>query len=606
MTTVKCRGATSLLRDVYLSGERPWGLEPTPVPQVPESISGDIDQLVQMEMVSMAQMGQEVDPGMMQERQQQLRREAHRATLKQAEEAAGHSEDRVEDILLEGNFYDAFSEFLTDLPIFPFACLKGPVVRNIMQLEWKDGTLTEVKKPRMYWQRISPFDLYFTPGATRIEDCDVIERSRVARRDLNALIGLPGYDDDAIRQVLTDYDHGLQEYLDEAETERADEENRENPYLNRSGLIDTLEFHGSVKGEWLLEYGFTAEQIEDPDQDLSVIAWLIGKHVIKVQLNPNPNKRHPYYITCFEKVPGSLYGNALPETLGDAQSVANAALRSLVNNMSIASGPQVMINEDRLSPTTDSDRLYPWKRWRFVDDPFAATANAPPISFFQPNSNAQELLGIYKEMSILADEVSAIPRYITGGTQASGGAASTASGLSMLMNNASKVLQNVAASIDNDVLKPLLEDLYMMVMLTDTTGLLRGDEQIVVRGVTVATQKETERMRRLEFLQMTANPMDSEIVGADGRAALLRAVAEDLGLPHEEIVPSEDALAARREHEAQAAELEAQAQQQAARELGVGDQQRQAREAQAQQAPKPSDARARPGAETDNMHRTNP
>jgi hypothetical protein len=176
----------------------------------------------------------------------------------------------------------------------------------------------------------------------------------------------------------------------------------------------------------------------------------------------------------------------------------------------------------------------------------------------------------------------------------------------MLMNNASKVLQNVAGAIDNDVLKPLLQDLYMMVMLTDRTGMLRGDEQIVVKGVTVATQKETERMRRLEFLQMTANPIDSEIVGMEGRAALLRAISKDLGLPEESIVPTDDMLRAQREHAAQAGELDAIANDKKQAEAGAGDQQRAARQAQGDQAPKPTDAQTRVGAETDNMHRTNP
>lgn len=610
MTTVKCRGATALLRDVYLSGDRPWTMSPTPVPRTPEDVIGNVEALIQMEAQSLQMMGQPVDPEALDKRRTQLLKEADRATLKNAQEAAVAAEKRVDDILLEGAFYDAFSEFLTDIPIFPFACLKGPVVKNTTQLEWRDGVLVEVTKPKMYWTRVSPFDVYFTPGASRIEDCDVIERIKLSRKDLNALLGLPGYDEDAIRQVLNDYDEGLQDFLDEAETERADEENKENPYLNRSGLIDTLEYHGAVQGHMLLDYGFTDDQVDDPDKDYHVVAWVVGKHTIKVQINPNPNKRHPYYVTCFEKVPGSIYGNALPETLADAQAIANAALRSLANNMALASGPQVMVNEDRLSPTTDGDTLYPWKRWRFIDDPLAVTAGAPPISFFQPSSNSAELLGIYKEMMILADEVSAIPRYVTGGTQASGGAASTASGLSMLMNNASKVLQNVAASIDNDILKPCLQDLYMLVMLTDTTGLLRGDEQIVVRGVTVATQKETERMRRLEFLQMTANPMDSEIIGMNGRAALLRSIAEDLGLPEEKIVPTDDQLRAAQEAAQQAAQLE-----QAALAAGggppgmpgmPGQQGNPAAAAQGAQAPRPSNAQARLSAETDNMHRTNP
>jgi hypothetical protein len=125
-----------------------------------------------------------------------------------------------------------------------------------------------------------------------------------------------------------------------------------------------------------------------------------------------------------------------------------------------------------------------------------------------------------------------------------GGAGRTASGLSMLMNAASKVLQSVAANIDQEVIGPMLEQLYEMLILTDRMGTFRGDEQVRVRGVTFATQRETERMRALELLQITGNPIDMEIIGKPGRAELLREVSDRVGLDHMNIVPDRETMAA--------------------------------------------------------------
>ena len=589
LTTVKCRGATALLRDVYLNSKNPWQLEPTPDPSLPEDVEASIIQLVETEAVSMLQLGEQPTPSQLQEREDQLKAGARVATRKQAVEETAVANDKLKDILAEGGFERAFSEFLIDLPVFPFACIKGPEVKNKKRLKWVGGNLTSTYEPVLTWRRVAAFDLYITPGASKIEDADIIERIKLSRADLNQCIGLPGYNDDNIRAVLTDYEHGLQDWLDEQETQRANLENKENPYLNRSELIDTLEYHGNVKGSWLQEWGFDKKQVPDSDKDYFVTAWLIGRYVIKVQINPNPKARPPYYITSFEAVPGSIYGNPLTEILRDVQDVANASFRSLVNNMSMASGPQVVVNEERLAPTMNADSLYPWKRWRTVTDP-AAVDTSDPVKFFQPQSNAQELLGVYRAMVDMADEVSAIPRYITGSNRV-GGAASTASGLSMLMNNASKVLQNVAASIDLDVLRPMLEDLYNMVMLTDGGQTLRGDEQIVVRGATVAMQKEQDRMRRLEFLQMTANPIDMEIIGQKGRAAVLEAVSEDLGLPYEEIVPNANQMQDR---------MDAMSNQQM---LAEAEQEGRAAQAQGDQKGVGGGG-DRAEAETDNMHRT--
>ena len=533
LTTVKCRGATALLRDVFLGAERTWALAPSPVPTLPEDVLQSVDQLLAAEMLAAAQQGVQVDPQQVLDRRDALIAAAEKAAVRRAKDEAREAETYIDDILREGGFYTALSDFLVDLPIFPYAVLKGPVVRLVPKIKWVNGSVVMQQVPRMHWVRVSPDNVWFTPGAGTLEDASVIERIKVSRAELNGLLGLPGYFEDAVRAVLNDYDKGLTDWLSRIDQEMSDLQDKESPVTNTSELIDSLEFHGPVKGSYLVELGFTKDQVPDPDRDYHVTAWLIGRHVIKVQINPNPRAAKPYYTTAFEQVPGSITGHGIPEIINDVQDVANACLRSMVNNMSISSGPQVAINEDRLSASTDANSLYPWKRWRFTSDPMGTAA--PPIQFFQPKSNAAELLAIYKEMQNVADETSAIPRYITGSEKV-GGAASTASGLAMLMNNASKVLQNVAASIDQNVISPVLRNLYDMLMLTDTSGRFRGDENIIVRGVTVAQQKETNRARRLEFLQLTANPLDMEIIGPANRAKILSSIAEDLGLAGEDIV----------------------------------------------------------------------
>jgi hypothetical protein len=540
IVAMKARGASSLLRDVYLSSDRPWALAPDTDPEIPAEVKQSINQLIQSELAALAQAGQPIDQNAIHERLMQLMTAARTAAKKRAQQQAQVSEEKLDDILSEGGFYRAIAEFITDLPLFPYAVMKGPVVRIVPTVVWQQGQAITQNRPRMFWTRVSPFDIWWTPGVADIEDASVIERTRVTRADLNDLLDLPGFDHDAVREVLDDYGRGgLEDNWDMTDAERAVQENRENPQWNRSGLISCLEYHGNVQGRMLLEYGMDPADVPDPLRDYFVQVWVIGRYVIKAQLSPSPRKRHPYFVTSFEKVPGTPVGNGLPDILSDIQDVTNATLRSLVNNLSIASGPQVVINVDRIAPEEDAESLYPWKRWMVTSDPVGNTTQKP-VDFFQPGSNAQELLGVFQAFSTIADDLSAIPRFING--QAAGAAARTASGLAMLMGNASKILQTVAMNIDRDVLDPSLGALYDMVMLTDTSGLLTGQETVRVMGVTVAVQKETQRSRQLEFLQITANPMDAQIVGPKGRASVLRAVSETLGLNGQEVVPSDDEL----------------------------------------------------------------
>ncbi len=550
---VKCRGASSLLRDVYLGSDRSWGLDPDVDPAIPPNIIQAIEQLVSTEVQSAAQSGMTPDPMHIQDRFQQLLESARQAAKKKAGAQAKIAEDKLDDILIEGGFYKALAEFIIDLPLFPYAVIKGPIVKIVPEVKWQNGQPVTTNTPRLFWSRISPFDLYWTPGVSDIEDANCIERSRVTRAELNDLLDLPGYDSDAVRAALEDYGRGgLDDNWDYVDAERAIQENRENPRTNRSGLIACLEFQGNVQGTLLLAAGLPEEVIPDPVRDYFVQAWLIGSHIIKVQLAPSPRKRHQYFVTSFEKVPGTPVGNGLPDILADIQDVCNATMRALVNNLSISSGPQVVINTDRLADDEDGEDLYPWKRWRMTSDPQGNSAQKA-IDFFQPNSNAQEMMQVYTNFANLADELSAVPKYMTGSGVGSVGR--TASGLSMLMGNASKILQTVAANIDRDIFDPLLRGLFDMIMLTDESGLLTGEESVRVMGVAVALQKETQRARQLEFLQATANPIDMQIIGPRGRAEVLRPVADSLGLPGAKIVPSDDELDAQQQAAAMAAKM---------------------------------------------------
>lgn len=541
LIAMKCRGTSSLLRDVYLGPDKSWSLIPDEDPQIPPTILQAIQQLIMAELGQARQSGQPINPNQVRDRADQLTTAARDAAKAKAARQSKVAEDKIQEILNEGGFYTSLAEFITDLPLFPYACIKGPMVRLRTNVTWKGNVPIVTTDPKLIWMRVSPFDLFWTPGVSDIADANVIERSRLTRADINDLLDLPGYNQAEVRAVLDEYGRGgLYDNWDQTDSERAIQENREDPRLNRSGLIACLEFQGYAQGRLLLEAGMDPSLIPDELRDYFVQGWLIGRHVIKVQIAPSPRKRHQYFVSSFEKVPGTPVGNGLPDILQDIQTICNSTVRSLVNNLSMASGPQVVVNDDRLSDGEDGEEMYPWKRWHIRADPMGNNTE-PPISFFQPTSNAQELLSVYTAFTSLADELSAIPKYMTGNAPA-GGAGRTASGLSMLMSNSAKILQTVAANIDRDVMEGLLQALYDMVLLTDTTGLLTGEEEIRVMGVNVAIQRETQHARQLEFLQITANPLDMQIIGPKGRAAVLRTISDNLGMTGQEIVPSEEQI----------------------------------------------------------------
>lgn len=544
LTTNKIRGGASMLRSIFVQGERPWSIEPTPVPALPEDIGANIRQLVISEANSAAQMGQPISMPALKKRMDQLTRAAQEQALKQARLDALDATRYIDDILTEGYFYQALNSFVLDFCTYPCAFLAGPTAVMKTGVGYVNGVPTRVRKPVLMYRRVDPYDIMWNPGAMDIGTARVCERWRMSRADLNGLIGLEGYDRNAILSALRDYGERGYTYREFFEQVHEDAQNQGGLFYAQS-QIDVLCYSGAMAGRDLIEYNVPPPEGEtyDPDLDYQLQALVCGDYVLKAQVDPDPSARTSYYSAAYEPVSGSIPGTALCELIADVQEVYNATLRGLVNNIAMASGPMVGINRDRWSaPASGEVRIQPMMIWEWDSDP-AAPAGEKPIEFYQPNLNAQELMNTLLFLQNLADEISGIPRYLTGSDRV-GGAGRTSSGLSMLMSNANRTMTSVASGIDQNVLEPVINKTYMLVQLTTGTEVLRGDEQIVARGATYAEKREQDRMRMIEFLQTTNNPVDLQIMGMPGRATLLRELSSTFLANGEQVIPSEQELMA--------------------------------------------------------------
>lgn len=541
--SVKARQAGSLLRDILIGAgsDKPWTIKPTPKPDLPPDAVHAIVQSVTLEVEQAMQMGLNVSYQQVRDRMRDAKDQVESQQVEEARRRAERMEDKMEDQLVEGGFLQALDGFIDDLATFKTAFIKGPIVRRKPKLTWGPSGELEVKDDlTLEWERVDPFMMYPAPWAKSVDDAPLIERHRLSRSDLNAMLGVEGYSDAAIRKVLDEYGRGgLHDWL-MIDAQKAAAEGRLTTSASyNTGLIDALQYWGSVSGQMLLDWGMDKTQIPDPSKEYEVEAWLIGGYVIKAVLNADPLRRRPYYADSYERVPGAFWGNSVYDLMSDCQDMCNAVARAIVNNVGISSGPQVGVAVDRLPAGEDVTQMYPWKIWQFTSDPNGSTAR--PLEFFQPSSNAAELMGIFEKFSLLADEYTGIPRYMTG-TEGTPGAGRTASGLSMMIGNASKIVRQVISSVDTYVLAPLLERLYYYNMRYGDDPDLKGDVRIHARGAMSLTAKEAAQVRRNEFLAATANPIDMQIVGVDGRAELLREAAKSLDMDADKVVPPASVL----------------------------------------------------------------
>ena len=546
LTEVKCRAAESWLRDILMdSGTPPWDLHATPIPDLSEGHNEEIQSAFAEQIIAMIEAtGQAPNQTEVLELKEMAAQQLRFKMLQAAQNRVDKMKIKIEDQFAQGGWAEAFNEFITDLVTFPCAFVKGPVVRRQRHLEWSktpEGATTVTSGERLApeFERVDPFKIYPEPGITRINDGYLFEHHKLSRSEMSDLIGVPNYDDDAIRKVL---DLGpnqswIQEHI---EQEREEEERKFYTEMRPTDMFDVLEFWGKVSGAMLREWGMTEEEIPDKAREYDANVWLAGNYVIKAVLNYDPLGEKPYTKTSFIKSPGAFWGRGIPEIIEDLQGVCNAAARALVNNMGIASGPQVEVNLERIPPNEDITQMYPWKIWQVTNDPLGSSA--PAVRFNQPNDNANTLMAVYERFSRLADDHSGIPAYIYGDTDVKG-AGRTASGLSMLMGSAGKGIRQVVMHIDNDVIKPIVHRQFVYNMRYDEDESIKGDAEVIARGAVNLAVKETTNIRRVEFLNATGNEIDMQIMGPEGRAAILREIAKGLQMPVDEIIPSREKLA---------------------------------------------------------------
>lgn len=538
ITDVKCAGAKAWIQDVLFQDERGFDLTPAKNPEVPPEIKLSIVDFVKMEAMEFLAEGQQIHPDAFRNRMEEVHDQILLRVREEAKERSERMANVIYDQMNEGGYKRTMEDFVDDFVTYPTAILKGPTIRKKRRLTWgPDYTPVVLEDFFREVERVSPYDMFPSPNAAGVDDGYLIQRHRLTAKDLEQMKGVTGYSDADIDQVLINYGTKGFRYYEYGDQQRDNLEGKYHSRLYNDNIIECLEFWGPVLGQMLIDWGM--KKGIDPTKVYDVNVWQIGSYIIKAVINPDPLGQRPYEIASWRTIPGAFWGTALPEIMRDVQMMCNAAARALANNMGIASGPQVDVSVDRLADGEELTQMYPWKIWQTTSD--RTGGGQPAIRFFMPDMKAAELMGVYNQFARQADEVTGIPAYIYGAGSTGSGAGRTASGLSMLMDNAAKGIKAAILTVDK-VVTMVVNRYYVHNMIFNPDPYIKGDFKIVARGAMGLIHKEAIAVRRNEFLAATSNPVDLQIVGPEGRAYLLREMAKGLQMDTDKLVPTTEMI----------------------------------------------------------------
>jgi hypothetical protein len=555
---MKARTAESWIKDIYTNNPSPaWSINPTDIPDLPDdtqaSIEQDVAQQIPMMIEGLAANGVELPPNEMKkfinEYYEDLLDKARKKIRTKAKDRCKRAETLIRDQAQEGGWDEAFNDFLYYFVRTKFSIIKGPVLVKKMKQEWApvldafgqptqefELTAVEVLANDIYCP--SPFNFYPSKGAKNINDCDCIEIHELSLQAVSDLIGVPGYDDEELRAVLDEYKRGelkgkwftvddetavndvVQKVKNKTSTTPATTNNM-NPL---SGNIFAQEFYGTVSGRLLTEWGYEGEL--DPHKQYQANCWKIGTHVVKAVLNQDALGRKPYHISSWAKNPAWLVGEGMIEFVAAVEDAMNAIARALINNIAIASGPMAEVDTDRVDGDTP---IFPWRQIKSTSK--RMKQSGPAVSYYQPQMHVQELVTAWNFFRVLLDEMT-VPAYAQGSSQ-QGVTGGTATVFTQLLAAAARSIKAVVANIDNDIIIPFNKMSYDYNMKFSDDSSIKGDARIVANGVKSLQVKEQQSQRKVEFLQVAANPAYMELLGAENISAVLGQIAEsnDIELP---------------------------------------------------------------------------
>lgn len=511
VTSTKVAAARSLIMQVHAGPDGiQWSLQPTPIPEL-----DGFNPVLLKEVVDMAadQLPPEARQAFLDDHnpdevmgQVKAEAEARMVRMRQA----------IRDSMAEMKMDQFFVEGLDDYITYGTKVLQGPMSVPRQRRSWykdAEGKWTTALKRSMdtdkaerdaeegktddldirpeYWKH-SVWSIYPDPAATNMRELeDLFVRHVYSPHEFRALRNKFGFDEEKINDLLERLPNG--NWTAQPWETVVQQQASGNLSMNLP-RYEVLEYWGWITGARLKEVGL---KIADKYLHSDCVAniWVCEDRVIKIVVDNRKPERIPFLFVPYERRGGSIWGDGVPYQMDDTQAMWNGTQRAIMDNMRVTAGPQIVIDESKLSDRTDPSTLYPFKEW-FVKDMEGLSRD--PVYFFQPQNNVMQMAKIQEGLRLHMQMETSIPDFATGipGAQ---GHNRTEGGMILQQSMAMNFIRSQIANMDIHEIKPVIEGFYDWHMQFNPDESIKGDFQVMAAGVMAAMSNEilTGRLERV-------------------------------------------------------------------------------------------------------------
>jgi len=528
-TRVKVKTVDARVADLLFpsTSDRNWTAEPTAVPSVDR----------ETKRMLTVQLAQEIGRA-------PERREIDAAVKKFVQQAADRMTAVMDDQLAEARYKEVARDVLHSGHLYGTGVLKAPLVERKTRTKFvlQNGKWISVVESYVvpFLEYVPLWRFYPDMSATTLADCAyVYELHEMPRHQFAALAQRRKFAGQKIRDYIQANPDGARMRRTQFQSEIRQIGERVATNRDKDGKYEVIERWGWLDGEKLAQTGLVNVPEDRLHETFFANVWLLPNgEIIKLSLQPINGVTYPYHLYYADKDETSIFGDGFASIMRDDQTMINAATRMVLDNGALTAGPQLEVNMRLLSPSEKADDMYPFKIWKRNGE----DNSQPAIRVINIPNGLEYLMPIVEMFQRNSDDVTAIPRYMQG-QNATGGAAGTASGMSMLLANASIVMKDLLTNYD-EVTRTFIDALYKWNMAFNPDNSIKGDFDIKARGTASLMAKEV-RAQQLDQFAATISPEDAPYIK---REELLRQRAQAHDLTS--IIKTEDEVKAEQNNEA--------------------------------------------------------
>lgn len=476
----KCDQAVARMAEILLPvDDRNWLLKPTPKPELVDYVGSNKPT---------------VDPQTGQPTGLTGDDEA-KMVMAVAREHAKAMQDQIDDNLTECNYNGELRKLIEYGVRLGTGVIKGPYPTYHEKKSWKNVNgvsqmvFTSGIKPAS--EALDPWNVFFDPaaGSNHQKGRGVFERvPNITRKELRNLAKIPGYDPDAIREILKEGPKRVRV---------AEKKSIREPVPD--GSFEMWIYHGEVEPEDVetLSSGVNGDPLTDVEFGVLI---MVNDRVIGTMKSWVVDGTLPYDAWCWREADDSPYGYGLPDELSHQQRVINGAWRQVMDNARYSMGGQIVMKKGKVIPADGSWTITPGKVWYAKDD---LDDVRQAFTVFEFASHVEELMALVNAAMMLSDHETGIPQ-LMGGEK--GSAPETVGGMVMLFNNANGVLRLRVKRFDDNVTKNHIPRYYDYHMVNTDDDKIKGDYEIDARGSSALIERDMQNQAMINLAAITNNP----------------------------------------------------------------------------------------------------